>query len=204
MKVTFKAIKLPLGLTMLILTIGFGIGIAFTNVYEFPTEVLNLDNFSDGISANIEGVGIIEFFTVDGVVTIWMHNIRTILLATLFGLFSFGVFGVLLLMLPFGLIGFFTATIAQLGISPWLFLTATVLPHGVLEIPAIFISGSIILKLGATLAAPAPGYSISEAMLRALADWARIMVALVLPLFLISAILEIFVTPQIVILLFGN
>ena len=129
---------------------------------------------------------------------------RTILLATIFGLFSFGVFGVLLLMLPFGIIGFFTATIAHLGISPLLFLTATVLPHGVLEIPAILLSGAIILKLGATLAAPAPGYSISEAMLRALGDWARILVALVLPLFLVSAILEIFVTPKIVILLFGN
>jgi uncharacterized membrane protein SpoIIM required for sporulation/ABC-type transport system involved in multi-copper enzyme maturation permease subunit len=203
-KITFRAIKLPLGLTIIMLTIGFGIGIALSNVYEFPAEVLNLENLSDGISANIEGVGVIKFFTVGGVATIWMHNMRTILLATLFGLFSFGVFGVLMLMLPFGLIGFFSATIAHLGISPWLFLTATVLPHGVLEIPAILLSGSIILKLGATLAAPAPGYSISEAMLRALGDWARIMVALVLPLFLVSAILEIFVTPQIVILLLGN
>ncbi|MFN2195656.1 MAG: stage II sporulation protein M, partial [Anaerolineales bacterium] len=70
--------------------------------------------------------------------------------------------------------------------------------------PAILLSGAIILKLGATLAAPAPGYSISEAMLRALGDWARIMVALILPLFFVSAILEIYVTPQIVSLLFGN
>jgi uncharacterized membrane protein SpoIIM required for sporulation/ABC-type transport system involved in multi-copper enzyme maturation permease subunit len=202
--ITFRGIKLPLGLTILMLTIGFGIGIALTNVYKFPAEVLNLENFNEGISANIEGVGVIEFFTVGGVATIWMHNIRTILLATLFGLFSFGVFGILLLMLPFGLIGFFTAAIAQIGISPWLFLTATVLPHGVLEIPAILLSGAIILKLGATLAAPAPGYSISEAMLRALGDWARIMVALILPLFFVSAILEIYVTPQIVSLLFGN
>lgn len=204
LKITFKGIKLPLGLTTIMIAIGFGIGIALTNVFVFPAEVLNLENFGDGISANIEGVGVVQFFTVGGIATIWMHNIRTILLATVFGLFSFGVLGILLLMLPFGLIGYFTATIAQLGISPWLFLTATVLPHGVLEIPAILLAGAIILKLGATLAAPAPGYSISEAMLRALGDWARMMVALVLPLFLVSAILEIFITPQIVILLFGN
>jgi len=170
----------------------------------FPAEALNLDNFGEGISANIEGVGVVQFFTVGGVFTIWMHNIRTILLATVFGLFSFGVLGVLLMILPFVLIGYFTATIAHLGISPWLFLTATVLPHGIIEIPAILLAAAIILKLGATLATPAPGYSISEAMLRALGEWARIMVVLVLPLLLGAAILEIFITPQIVILLFGS
>jgi len=83
-------------------------------------------------------------------------------------------------------------------------LTAAVLPHGILEIPAILLAGAIIMKLGATLAAPSPGHTISEAMLRSLGDWTRIMVALVLPILLGAAILEIFITPQIVILLFGN
>jgi uncharacterized membrane protein SpoIIM required for sporulation/ABC-type transport system involved in multi-copper enzyme maturation permease subunit len=204
LRVTFKSIRLPLGLSVVLLAVGFWIGLGLADLFIFPFEALDLDNLREGISANIEGVGTIQFFTVGGIFTIWMHNIRTILLATLFGLFSFGVLGVLLMMLPFMLIGYFTGTIASLGISPWLFLTATVLPHGVLEIPAILLAAAIILKLGATLAAPAPGYTISEALLRALGDWARIMVALALPIFLGAAILEIFVTPQIVILLFGN
>jgi uncharacterized membrane protein SpoIIM required for sporulation/ABC-type transport system involved in multi-copper enzyme maturation permease subunit len=204
LKVTFKQIRLPLGLSTLLLAVGFGIGLALADMFVFPAGVLNLDNLQEGISANIEGLGVIQFFTVGGIFTIWAHNIRTILLATFFSLFSFGVLGILLMMLPFVVIGYFTATIAQLGISPWLFLTATVLPHGILEIPAILLAGAIILKLGATLSAPAPGYTISEALLRALGDWARIMVAFVLPVFLGAAILEIFITPQIVILLFGS
>jgi len=204
LKNSFKRVRLPLGLASLLLVVGFCIGLALANVFPFPTETLNLDNIQDGISANIEGVGVIQFFTVGGIFTIWMHNIRTILLATLFGLFSFGVLGILLMILPFVVIGYFTAIIGHLGISPWLFLTATVLPHGILEIPAILLSSAIILKLGATLSAPAPGYTISEAFLRSLGEWARIMVALVLPIFLGAAILEIFITPQIVILLFGS
>ena len=204
LKITFKGVRLPLGLTAVIIAVGFWIGLALADVFVFPVETLNLDNLQDGISANIEGVGEIQFFTVGGVYTIWMHNIRTILLATFLSLFSFGVLGVLLMMLPFMLIGYFTATIAHLGISPWLFLTAAVLPHGILEIPAILLAGAIIMKLGATLAAPSPGQTISEAMLRSLGDWTRIMVALVLPILLGAAILEIFITPQIVILLFGN
>jgi uncharacterized membrane protein SpoIIM required for sporulation/ABC-type transport system involved in multi-copper enzyme maturation permease subunit len=201
---SLKSARLPFILMFVLLVAAFGIGLALAGVYVFPVEFLDFGDLQDGITANIEGVGAIQFFTVDGVATIWMHNIRTVLLAAIFGLFSFGVFGVLVMMLPFVLIGYFTATIASMGISPWLFLTATVLPHGVLEIPAILLAGTIILKLGAALSTPAPGYSISEAMLRALGDWARIMVALVLPIFLGAAILEIFITPQIVLLIFGN
>jgi ABC-type transport system involved in multi-copper enzyme maturation permease subunit len=201
---TLKGFHLPLGLNAVMLVLAFSLGMALANEYYFPVEALELDNLKEGISADIEGLGVVQFFTVGGVATIWIHNLRTILIATLFGLFSFGVLGVLMMMLPFILIGYFTATIAQLGVSPWLFLTAAVLPHGVLEIPAILLAGSIILKLGVNLSTPTPGYSISEAMLRSLGNWARIMIALVLPLLLGAAILEIFITPRIVILLFGT
>ncbi len=201
---TLKQMRLPAGITGFVIAVGFGIGIALAQVFVFPVETLNFENFQSGISAEIEGVGVIQFFSVGSVFTIWKHNIQTIILATVFGLFSFGVLGILLIMLPFTVIGYFTAAIAGAGISPWLFLAATVLPHGVLEIPAIVLAGAAILKLGATLSAPAPGYTISEALLRSLADWARIMLALVIPILLGSAVLEIFLTPQVVLYLLGS
>lgn len=201
---TLKQMRLPMGIIGLLIVLGFVIGLVLAKVFVFPVETLNFENLQDGISANVEGVGIIKFFSVEGIFTIWMHNIQTILLATVFGLFSFGVLGTLLIMLPFTVIGYFTAAIAGAGVSPLLFLTATVLPHGVLEIPVIILAGAAILKLGATLSAPAPGYTISEAMLRSLADWSRIMLALVVPIFFGAAVLEIFVTPQVVIYLLGN
>ena len=201
---TLKQMRLPVGISGFLIAVGCGIGIALAQVFVFPIESLNLDNLQQGISADIEGIGVIQFFSVEGIFTVWLHNIQTIILATFFGIFSFGVLGILLMMLPFTVIGYLTAAIGGLGISPWLFFSATVLPHGVLEIPAIVLAGAAILKLGATLSAPAPGYTISEALLRSLADWARVMIALVIPLFFGAAVLEIFVTPQAVMYLLGN
>jgi len=89
-------------------------------------------------------------------------------------------------------------------LSPLLFLLAFVLPHGILEIPALIIAGAAILRLGAAIASPAPGKTISEAWLGAAADWAKVMVGLVLPLLLGAAALEVLLTPRIVTWLFGG
>jgi hypothetical protein len=51
---------------------------------------------------------------------------------------------------------------------------------------------------------PAHGKTIGESWLAALADWAKIMVGLVVPLFLGAAFLEVFVTPRVAIWLLGG
>ena len=145
-----------------------------------------------------------RFFSASGIGTVWLHNFRAIGLATLFGIFSFGVLGVLVLMLPFALIGYFMASMASTGLPVSTFLAALVLPHGILEIPAIILAGAAILRLGATLAAPAQGKTIGEAWIAALADWAKVMLSLVLPLLLGAAALEILLTPRIAIWLLGG
>ncbi|HEY5670193.1 MAG TPA: stage II sporulation protein M, partial [Anaerolineales bacterium] len=70
--------------------------------------------------------------------------------------------------------------------------------------PAIILAGASILRLGATLAAPSQGETIGEAWLRSLADWAKIMLGLVIPLLLGAAILEVLVTPRLAIWMFGG
>ena len=60
------------------------------------------------------------------------------------------------------------------------------------------------MRMGATLATPARNQTIGEAWLRSLADWAKIMVGLVLPLFLGAALLEVFLTPRMIVLLLGG
>ena len=102
------------------------------------------------------------------------------------------------------LIGYFMGSMAGAGLPPLTFLAAFVLPHGILEIPAAVLAGAAILRLGATLAAPAEGQTIGEAWLRALADWARIMAGLVMPLLLGAALLEVLVTPRLAIWLIGG
>jgi uncharacterized membrane protein SpoIIM required for sporulation len=94
--------------------------------------------------------------------------------------------------------------VAKVGLSPALFFSALVLPHGILEIPALIIIGAGILQLGAVLLAPAEGKTIGEAWLIALADCAKVLFGLVLPLLLAAAALEVLVTPRIAVFLLGS
>ena len=96
------------------------------------------------------------------------------------------------------------ASVAGIGLHPLTFLVALVLPHGLLEIPAIILAGAAILRLGATLAAPAGGRTIGETWLLSLSDWTKIMVGLVLPLLLGAAAIEIYITPRLAVLILGG
>ena len=78
-----------------------------------------------------------------------------------------------------------------------------VLAAGALVATGVLLAGGAALRLGATLAAPAQGRTMSEALIEALADWCRIVLALAIPMFLAAAMLEIFITPRIAVLLFG-
>ena len=200
---TLTQMLAPTILMFFIIIAGGWIGAQLAQVYKLPPQALDLSNLEEGFVQGVEGLDSIRFFSVSGVSTVWIHNLRAIGLATLLGLFTFGVIGVLILALPFALIGYFAATVVTIGISPLAFLTAFVLPHGVFEIPAIVLAGGATLRLGATLAAPAKGRTMSEALLESFADWVRIMIALVLPMLLAAAALEIFLTPRVAVYFFG-
>jgi uncharacterized membrane protein SpoIIM required for sporulation/ABC-type transport system involved in multi-copper enzyme maturation permease subunit len=201
---TLKRLTIPMALVVLSLVIGVLLGLQQANIFVLPPEVIDLTKLEQGFVEGIEGFEAIRFFSVSGVQYVWVHNLRVILLATILGLFSFGVMGIVILMLPFIIIGYFTVTAARAGIPPGIFLTAFILPHGVLEIPAVILGGAVALRLGATLSTPAEGRTMGEALLHSLADWTKIIIALVVPLLIGAAFLEIFVTPRVALLLLGN
>lgn len=198
---TLRKMALPIAIMALALVAAMLVGAQQAKVFILPPELLNWGNLDQGFLQGLESV---RFFSASGIGTVWLHNLRAIALATLFGIFSFGVLGVLILMVPFALIGYFMASMASTGLPVPTFLAALVLPHGILEIPAIILAGAAILRLGATLAAPAQGKTIGEAWIAALADWAKVMLSLVLPLLLGAAVLELLVTPRIAIWLLGG
>lgn len=198
---TLKRLDLPLLLIAVVLGVGILLGASQAKKFVLPPEALNIENLSQGF---VQGLEAVRFFTVENVSIVWLHNLRVLILATILGIFSFGVLGVLVLMAPMMIIGYFAGSVAAAGISPWLFLVAFVLPHGVLEIPAIVLAGAAILRLGGTLAAPGKGKTIGESWLHALADWTRVLIGLSLPLLLAAAVLEVFVTPQLAGIIFGG
>ncbi len=198
---TLRHMLIPIGMMVLALLIAGWAGVREAHQFVLPTEIVNLSHLDKGF---VQGLEALRFFSPSGVGIVWFHNLRTMLLATLAGAFSFGVLGIIILMLPLALISYIIANVAAAGFSPWLFFAGLVLPHGLLEIPAIILAGAAILGLGGTLAAPAHDRTIGEAWLLALANWAKIMVGLVIPLLFGAALIEVFVTPRLAILLLGG
>lgn len=127
---------------------------------------------------------------------------RTLILSLLLGTFTFGVLGVLPVMLTFGLLGYLMGMVAHNGIPAWQYFVGLVLPHGIIEIPAVVLACAAVLKMGAILATPTPGKTIGEVWLVCLADWFKVMVGVVVPLLLVAAAIEAWLTPRIALWLF--
>jgi len=192
-------------LLALLFSVGSGvIGSSQAEIFSIPAGLLDWDNLDMGLVTGIEEVGPIRFFSVEGIGQIFIQNLRAIVLASLMGIFSFGVLGIIVLTLPFSIIGYFAAVAGQTGLEPWKFLAGFVIPHGIVEIPAIILTGALIIRLGLTLVSPNEEHSIGEAWVRSLAEWTRMVLFVIIPLLLAAAFLEVFVTPVVALKIFGG
>ncbi len=198
LKKAVQRLALPAGIMAILLVIAMITGASQAQILQVPAGTFDQASLYRQFK---EGMKSMPFFSISTVPMIWLHNIRAIALATLLGIFTFGVLGVLVIMLPLFVIGFFAWTMSGSGLSPWLWMAGFVLPHGLLEVPALIVAGAAILRLGGTLAAPAQGKTIGEAWLTALADWLKVLLILVIPLLLGAALLEVFVTPRLALMI---
>ena len=199
-----KEMKWALLLVLIISVGAVFVGITQAEVFSIPAGLLDFGNLEEGLVTGIEEFGPIRFFSVQGLGTIFLHNLRAIALNSLLGVFSFGVLGIITLALPFSIIGYFSAIVGQTGLSPLLFLAGFVLPHGIFEIPAIILTGALIIRLGLTLVTPNKDHTIGEAWIRTLADWTRLILFLVIPLLVVASFVEVFITPRIALALFSG
>jgi stage II sporulation protein M len=143
-------------------------------------------------------------FSASGAGMVFLQNIRAVLIAAVLGVFSFGVLTAVILMLPTGLAGYFAGQVAFAGYNPLLFLAVFILPHGIAEIPAAILLGAATINLGASLISPPTGKTVMDGWLIAFADWLKVFIGLVAPLLIVAAILEVFVTPSVVVAVLGR
>ena len=201
---TISQLGIPMICMTVLLGVGLWMGATISDRLGLPSDIFNLEQMkvidSGIITGELRQAGIASF---GGAFLIAWHNLQTVLIATAAGIFSCGVLGVLVLMIPMALLGFFAELAGSFGYSRLMFLAAFTLPHGIFEFPAMIITGAIILRVGATMVTPAHGQTISDAWLCALADWAKIILVFVIPLFIIAAFFEVFITPQTMPLLLG-
>lgn len=195
------SLRLPILITTAALVIAVLAGLQTARQLTLPPELVSFDSLGEGF---VQGLDAFKFISPAGVLTIWLHNLRALVIAMLLGIFSFGVMGLLVLMLPIAFLAYIAGNVALASGSPVTFLLALVLPHGVLEIPAIILGGAAILSLGATLTSPTQGKTLGEAFVVGLARWARVTIGIVVPLFLLAAILEVYLTPRVAVWLLGG
>jgi uncharacterized membrane protein SpoIIM required for sporulation len=192
---TVRRLAWPVGLMAAALLLATLLGYHYAAVYRLPLPATGLSGVASNFNQNLAQLG---FISAGGAAWVFFTNLRALVIATALGMFSFGVLGVVLLMVPLGLTGFFAGQVALIGLSPLQFFIAFILPHGIFEITAAILEGAAILRLGGSVISPPSGKTLSEGWLMALADWAKISLALVVPLLLVAALVEVFVTPVVV------
>jgi len=199
-----RRLAIPIGWMSILLVVVTVLGALEFKRLGLPASAIGFDRLKNVDGQILGQLSQLGFFSTSNVLTIWWHNLRAVTIAAALGSFTLGVAGVLVLMLPMGLIGFFTGAASLAGLSPLAVLAAFTMPHGLLEIPAIILSGAAILKVGASFVSSSQGHSIGEGLVISIADWAKITLAIVLPLFLGAAILEVFFSPLVMVRLLGG
>ncbi len=163
--------------------------------FPLPADVWSPDSLTADAFKSAPSMGFLPSFTVSAVLS---NNIRSLLLAGLLAVFSFGSLAVVLLMIPMAIIGFFMYEVAHWGLNPWLFFATFVMPHGIFELPAAILATAAALRLGAALIVRPPRMTVGEGWLSALVDFGKVFVFATLPLLLIAAIVEVNLTLRVV------
>lgn len=201
---TLRRLSVPILLMPLLLGVGVAAGVwAAGNIPSSPGVMAWLGDVNRGetvqaVQSASAGTMLATFLFI------WLNNLKSVALVSLAGIFSFGVLGILGLFVTMAVLGVLAALAPRAGLPVWTFLAVYILPHGALEIPAILLSGAAILRMGTTMVTPAQGQTIGQAWLRSLADWCKVIIGLVIPLFFFAAIIETFITPQIIVAVLGG
>jgi uncharacterized membrane protein SpoIIM required for sporulation/ABC-type transport system involved in multi-copper enzyme maturation permease subunit len=196
--------RLPIGVTTVVVVGGLVFGWLLALRYPLPPNLvdelnLSAESFQERIaSANIS---LLPGYDTAG---IFSNNLRSLLGAAMLGVFSFGSLPLIFLLVPTAIAGLIAGEAAIIGYEPALFVAASILPHGVIEVPAAILATAFALRMGASVIAPPAGTTAGQNLLRTLADWVKIFVFVALPLLLVAAWIEANLTLQIVQWLFGR
>jgi len=191
---SLKKIRVAFWITLLITLICFWIGSRQIDQFNFSFNTSDIQEMEDQIRVLFSG------FTAGGVssvLAVFWRNFRVLIISSILGLFSFGILGAFPLIATVGIGGYLMSLLQYNGIEVGVYLFGFILPHGIFEIPAAIIATAALIYGGAVLATPDSSHTIGEVSLKTLADWCKLMVGIVIPLLFLSAMIEVWVTPNI-------
>ena len=190
-KITFKVgvffiIIMILGIVVFMFDIG---GLATQLMGFFDETIENLSGLFDE-EGNISTLALI------------FNNVRVSFLALFFGLIPFLFLPVFVLIINAALVGVLLGLVSGEGILIGIFtFLLGILPHGILELPAIFISISAGLILCSTITKTIlrrnQKFTISEAFINGL----KTVVFICVPLMILAGIIETQITPRLLLMM---
>ena len=151
---------------------------------DIPVSIISAFN------EDIAGSGIVQEDGSFNVLALFTNNLRAMVLGVLYGFIPFLYLPALALGVNAAILGM----LASLIDGQWLLLAAGILPHGIFELPALFLS----LAAGLCLCKNINVYirkNEKGVMKPLLLNILRVVVLLVLPLLVIAAVMETYVTP---------
>ncbi len=199
-----RGIWRELVMTLLVVVVGgFIIGAWANQRYSLPPTVFSFENVKSvaSIDEAVAQTGLLESLTPLGILA---HNVRSIVGGAMLAVFSMGVLALLLLTAPVVVIVYIVMQVRRAGVNPWLFLAVFILPHGILELPAAIIATAQAMRMGDIILSPPEDGGGVSGMVREVAHFVKLFVALVLPLLGIAAWIEAQVTPLLVVHFFGQ
>ncbi len=156
-------------------------------------------DFQDLVKEARQSVGLVQVRQQLSASLILLNNLRATLVVLVAGLVSFSVLGVMAYLANVSLVGVVLGVFALIGYSPAQLFAAGILPHGLFEIPALMLTSAAVLRMGAVLVTPQTGKSMGEVVLEVIADCAKIFIGLVIPLLIVAAFVEAYITPSILV-----
>lgn len=177
---------------------GWAVGLWGAHFFPLPSELLTLPETLDleSFDTAVQEIGLLPTFSWGAL--LW-NNTRSLLLAALLALFSLGTLAEILLLLPLAIIAYLVLQVPRLGISAGSFLAVFVLPHGVIELLAGVLATAQAMRIGVViLRAPEEGGGVMG-MVRELGHFLRLFWAVVFPLLVVAAWIEVEITPRLAI-----
>lgn len=170
-------------------------GIVFCLNPELAVKIIEyfIDSVAEGIlddSGNISWLGLL------------LNNLRACLTSAIMGFIPFFFVAAISLVINAGVIGAMLGYYGAMGVSVWRLVVFGLLPHGIFELPALFISFAMGISLCLTMTKGVirlDGAGIKQEVLNIV----RIYIMNIIPLLIIAALMESFVTPQLMTMAMG-
>ncbi|MGC9394454.1 MAG: stage II sporulation protein M [Anaerolineae bacterium] len=188
---------------VVILAGGLSVGLWGIRRFPLPVEAFSLAEIEslETIGSMVTQSGLLESFSPWA---IFRNNVRALLLAAGGALLSLGILALLLLMAPVAIIVYIVGQIGGIGFDPWLFLVVTVLPHGIVELPAAILATAQAMRMGDVILSPPEEGGGIDGILRELGHFIKLFVSVVLPLLLLAAWIEARITPHLLLNFLGR